>query len=203
MTILALSDIHDCFAWFDPKTMCAGKNIDLIIIAGDITNTGETKHAKKWIEELNKYAAVFWIPGNHDLGVKRSDTFGDTNILNEVIHFNEYSFLGLSMSPCYDMPHLAERWDHMTAREDIEKAYYELYANQTVDIVLSHCPPYSELSEVADGVNIGSKYLLEYIKKYQPKIVICGHCHQMGGEEIMIGKTRVINVATKYQIIDV
>jgi len=70
-----------------------------------------------------------------------------------------------------------------------------------VDILLTHVPPYGVLDKVSfekapehwKGKHGGSKDLLKYIKKKQPRLVLCGHIHE-GKGEAMVGKTRVINL---------
>ncbi len=67
------------------------------------------------------------------------------------------------------------------------------------DIYLSHLPPLGTLDlSVRFGIDhIGSKQLLETIKKYHPKLVICGHSHIWGGISEKIGDTLVINVSSQ------
>ena len=43
------------------------------------------------------------------------------------------------------------------------------------------------------GKHAGSKVILDYIKKYQPKYVFCGHIHE-GEGKAKIGKTEVYNL---------
>tara|TARA_Y100000310_G_scaffold341786_1_gene442095 strand:- start:1527 stop:2318 length:792 start_codon:yes stop_codon:yes gene_type:complete len=69
-----------------------------------------------------------------------------------------------------------------------------------VDILLCHYPPYGILDKVGNmapkrwrGKNAGSKTILNYIKKKQPKYVFCGHIHEAKGKK-KIGKTVVHNV---------
>jgi len=69
-----------------------------------------------------------------------------------------------------------------------------------VDIMLTHQPPYGVLDIVKErfvpkkwkGKHAGSVMLLDYIKKYHPRYVICGHVHEDRGIR-KIGKTTVIN----------
>lgn len=67
------------------------------------------------------------------------------------------------------------------------------------DIYLSHLPPLGTLDlSVRFGIDhIGSKELLDAIKKYHPKLVICGHSHIWGGNSKKIGDTLVINVSSQ------
>jgi Icc-related predicted phosphoesterase len=71
-----------------------------------------------------------------------------------------------------------------------------------LDILVSHHPPYGYLDKVSSkynppkpwiGKHAGSKTILDYIKKYQPKYVFCGHIHE-GEGKAKIGKTEVYNL---------
>jgi Icc-related predicted phosphoesterase len=59
-------------------------------------------------------------------------------------------------------------------------------------IVVSHAPPLGYLDKTPWG-NGGSRILLDAIKKFQPRLVICGHIHEAKGKK-KIGKTEVYNV---------
>lgn len=71
-------------------------------------------------------------------------------------------------------------------------------------LLLSHAPPYKILDKTKSGKHVGSKILLEAIKKHQPKLVLCGHIHESKGKA-KIGKTRVVNLGCcgDYEIIEV
>lgn len=70
---------------------------------------------------------------------------------------------------------------------------------QYADIYLSHLPPLGSLDlSVRFGIkHVGSKSLLKAIKKYHPKLVICGHSHIWGGFSKKIGNTLIINVSSQ------
>ncbi len=86
--------------------------------------------------------------------------------------------------------------------KELQKAI-RVIKNKKVDIVLSHLPPYGVLDIDPDPPDylkdkkghMGSKILREYIKKYQPKLVVCGHIHIPG--QTKIGNTIVINPGEK------
>jgi len=70
-----------------------------------------------------------------------------------------------------------------------------------LDILICHQPPYGYLDQTNHpsapkewrGKHAGSKVILDYIKKYQPKYVFCGHIHENPGMK-KIGKTEVYNL---------
>lgn len=62
-------------------------------------------------------------------------------------------------------------------------------------ILLSHAPPYGYLDKTHSGIHIGSKILLEAIKKNHPKLVLCGHVHEAKGTA-KIGRTEIYNLGS-------
>ena len=67
-----------------------------------------------------------------------------------------------------------------------------------VDILCTHIPPRLEAAtmDVVAGRPVeGSTYLLDYIEEHRPRILYHGHVHQPAQRELMVGDTRVINVA--------
>lgn len=71
-----------------------------------------------------------------------------------------------------------------------------------LDILLCHAPPYGYLDKVSSefgapkrfwGKHVGSKLILDYIRKNQPRYVICGHIHE-GKGYAKIGNSHVYNI---------
>jgi Icc-related predicted phosphoesterase len=185
----------------------------------------ERQKTQKWLGELSQYARVLFIEGNHDEGIKGDDGIkgiestenreenreiekNAVNITHKLLFFHSenIAILGMSLAVAYDYPSLAVSWNHTTANEVVEQAYYEQFGY--ADIVVSHCPPSGKLGKalaVPSGkeIDIGSEQLRQYIIKNKPKLVICDHRHHNEDKmEEMIGETRVINVATKFKYID-
>lgn len=96
------------------------------------------------------------------------------------------------------------------AKEETDKARRALKRFGQVDILLCHQPPYGVLDKVRakfapkdwQGKHAGSKIIFDYIKKKQPKYVVCGHIHESAGMK-RIGKTEVYNLGVAgYEIIE-
>jgi Icc-related predicted phosphoesterase len=70
-----------------------------------------------------------------------------------------------------------------------------------LDILVSHQPPQGILDKVNfpgvpdswKGKHAGSKAILDYIKKFQPRYAFCGHIHEGEGHK-KIGRTEVYNL---------
>jgi len=100
------------------------------------------------------------------------------------------------------------------AKKESDKARKILkwFAKGKIDILLCHQPPYGILDKVTAkyapkhwyGKHAGSKIILDYIKKKQPRFVFCGHVHEGKGQK-KVGKTEVINagVSGDYFLLDI
>lgn len=206
---------------------------DCILIAGDMTNYGVTSsdssnmfefvireaNLSSWLSSLADYfnCPIYFIPGNHDIKMRKwKDTNTHVhNIYNSYVHHMQgvgelgYNLFitGMSLSPCYDMPRIAKVWDNMTANKSHESRYYNQFATihmpNSLNIFVSHCPPYGVLDSCDNGALIGSKGLLKLIENVKPDIVICGHVHEHGGEMVKLGDTYVVNVATVFRVLEI
>jgi Icc-related predicted phosphoesterase len=96
------------------------------------------------------------------------------------------------------------------ARKETDKAKRILNNFNNLDILVCHQPPYGYLDKVNNssapkgwnGKHAGSKTILDYIRKYQPKYVFCGHIHE-GEGRAKIGKTEIYNLGVAgHKIID-
>ncbi len=98
------------------------------------------------------------------------------------------------------------------AKRQTDKARRVLRSfDMNLNILLCHQPPYGFLDRVNfpgapknwQGKHAGSEVILNYIKRYQPKYVLCGHIHEAKGIK-RIGKTTIINLGSSgdYRIIN-
>lgn len=88
------------------------------------------------------------------------------------------------------------------AKKETDKSKRILNNFKNLDILVCHQPPYGYLDKVSSkynppkswiGKHAGSKVILNYIKKYSPKYVFCGHIHE-GEGRVKIGRTEVYNL---------
>jgi Icc-related predicted phosphoesterase len=88
------------------------------------------------------------------------------------------------------------------AKRATDKAKKILKQFKDMDILVCHQPPYGILDKVSSrynppknwiGKRAGSKIILDYVKKVQPRYVFCGHIHEGEGVK-KIGKSEVYNL---------
>ncbi|MEK6972777.1 MAG: metallophosphoesterase [archaeon] len=186
MKILALSDIHNEIPLVDKLLWnIAKKDIDLIIICGDITNYGPKDYAERILDKLS-FTRVLAIPGNLDLN--EIATLLDTRSIslhNKKIKLNGFNFVG------YGGGLLGNVGVILNMEEKVKRDLAKLVDNKT--ILVTHLPPINSLLDNVNGKHIGSKAVREIIESKKPFLHLCGHAHESANEE-KIKETTSINV---------
>ncbi len=201
MKILAASDIHADLDTVEKLAKKAKeKNVDLVVLAGDLTVLGKgLEGLLKPLTNSKKKIAI--IPGNHEseadiffLSKKYPDTL--YNLHQYSFKVGDVGFFGCGLANI-GPNEISE--DEVRSR--IERSFnYVKDAKRKVLVV--HMPPYkTKLDTVGRNVNIGSKAVREMIEKLKPDKCICGHVHETFGLEDKIGETEVFNVGPKGKII--
>lgn len=90
-------------------------------------------------------------------------------------------------------PHFKNRMKKNPKRE---QKLNNLIKENSDSILISHNLPYGYVDKAYNGKHVGSKILLNAIKKHQPKYVFCGHIHEAKGKS-RIGKTQVYNLGER------
>lgn len=197
MKLVLLSDLHEHLP--DLSKL----DYDGVIIAGDLSFRpymdlqGEVDfylgRFYPWVKSLKK--DVFCIYGNHDHAGELTEVRrrGPDNI--RVDYWGVNKMFGLYINALsFTLPF--QSWAFQ-ADERRLNAMLEYMGKS--DILVTHGPPFNTLDE-HECKNIGSKAVLQYIFKHQPKLVVCGHCHTRGFE--WVGDTLVVNasyVGNEYQ----
>ncbi len=80
-----------------------------------------------------------------------------------------------------------KRLKYRKKHEKQEKSLFSKKSNN-LDILLAHYPPYGYFDKVdypgenpMNGKHVGFKPYTKYIKKFKPKLFICGHMHEYQG----------------------
>ncbi len=197
--ILAVGDIHGDTGLVKKLAEKAKKeNIDLVILAGDLTFAERsTKNIIGPFVKAKKQ--VLLIPGNHE-SVATADFLAEMYPNTTNIH--GYSFiknnLGVFGAGTVD-------WGIGSAKNSeifnlLKKGNKKIKTSEK-KIMVTHMHPRGSKAEFS-GFK-GSAAVKKAIKEFKPDIAICSHIHEAAGIEEKIGKTKVINVSRKPKIFEI
>ncbi|MCX6746945.1 MAG: metallophosphoesterase [Candidatus Pacearchaeota archaeon] len=197
--ILAVGDIHGDTGLVKRLAEKAVKeNIDLVILAGDLTFAESS--VKNLIGPFIKAKKqVLLIPGNHE-SMATADFLAEMYPNTKNIH--GYSFrkddLGIFGAGAGDIG-----INQIKDSEIFEllKRGHESIKDLNKKIMVTHMHPKGSKQEFS-GFQ-GSDAVRRAIKQFKPNVLITAHIHEAAGMEEEIGKTKVINVSRKEKIFEI
>jgi Icc-related predicted phosphoesterase len=190
---LAASDIHGNYK---PLVDYLKENsVDLVVLAGDITNFGPPELGEEILNEISSYEVpVLAIPGNCD-PISIHGKIDCSNAINihgrgvVIKNLGICGFGGSNPTPFNTPLEFEEVEIYSEARKAMESI-----KDQKITLMVTHTPPYgTEADLIGTGDHVGSKSLRKVIEEFQPSINICGHVHESCATD-KIGVTSVVNV---------
>lgn len=167
MKILHISDTHNCH-----HRLRDLPEADVVVHSGDFCMVGSEQEAidfLNWFCDL-PYNHKIFICGNHD------DCLYGANIdgLDNNVHYLCNSGIEVDGVKFYGIPMFMG--DCITDRQSRN------YANipTDTDILITHSPAFGIL-DFDDGINYGSKELLQAVTSVNPRIHLFGHIHKQHG----------------------
>jgi uncharacterized protein len=194
--LLIFSDIHSNHQAL--KRLMAIE-ADYYFGAGDLVNWGRGLEACGKI--LNQRAGkVYVLPGNHESEAQISSfctQFGFRNFHGQTLRIGEHHIAGLG----YSSPTPFNTPGEYTEAE--LSARLALFEKLSPLVLICHAPPFdTALDRIRDGVHGGSRSIRDFIDRHQPESFFCGHIHEAEGVEIMIGKTKAVNVGKRGYLLE-
>jgi len=199
--ILAIGDIHGDKRLTQKLADKAEKeNIDLVILAGDLT------HFENSLEGIigpfiKAKKQVLIIPGNHE-SVETVNFLAKMYPNTKSLHgyYIKRGKLGIFGAGLANIGPFAISEKELF--EMLKEGNAQL-KNIEKRIMVTHIHPSGTTMEKMSKFVPASTAVRKAIEKFQPDIAICGHVHEAAGMEEMIGKTRVINVSRKEKIFEI
>ncbi len=219
--IAAAGDVHASEATRDRIARAFGEveaGADVVLLAGDLTTTGEPEQAKVLAAALRGLSIpVFAVLGNHDLHSGCGDEIraviedAGVHVLERSsatcelagLHFGVVGTKGFvggfpgSSLPDFGEPILREVYAETTAEVDaIGRGLQEIVHCDVRVVLLHYSPTVETLAGEPEGIHVflGSERLATPIAEYRPDLVLHGHAHA-GAFEGCIGSVPVYNVA--------
>lgn len=199
MKILATGDLHGDTRLAEKLAKTAqDENVDLVIIAGDITNFhGSTDNLIGHFKKRNQKVLI--IPGNHESFSTTdflSDLYEVKNIHGSGVKYDDVGIFGcgganIGLEPMHDDEFF----------NTLDKGHKDI-AYLKKKIMVTHVHPTGTHMEKMTNIFKGSHGIRRAVDDFQPDILICCHVHEAAGIEEKIGNTKVLNVSKQAKIIN-
>jgi Icc-related predicted phosphoesterase len=194
MKILTFVDLHgnkDALSILKFKARMA----DLIICAGDISVF--ENNLSSLVKEIAKFKKpVLMLHGNHEKvsSLKEECSLYDNIFFlhKGIYELNDILFIG------YGGGGFSERSPGFNSFVEKIKPFLK-----KKNVLITHGPPYGVTIDYIHNSHVGNKDFLNFIKKVQPNLVVCGHIHETAGKQDIIGKTKIINPGPSGKIIEI
>jgi hypothetical protein len=186
MRLFAIADPHGNYSKIEELLKIAG-DVDLILIAGDITNFGPDEKALDLFDKFNQ--RILAVPGNcdHESIIKVIEDSKATDIHKKSISIEGIRFIGIGGSnpTPFCTPFELQECDF---EENTKRMLEDVKADEML-VTLTHTPPFGVLDMVGDS-HVGCKALNAFLDKAD--LMVCGHIHEARGIE-KSGKTVIVN----------
>lgn len=190
--IVAVSDTHN--NTFDlPQG-------DILVHAGDLTMRGSMPEIVKGLDWLSshkdKFKHIVFVAGNHDFGFQEEPEVCKAICENRNIIYLQDQLIELEGLKIYGSPWQPRYFDWAFNSTDAELEEHWKKIPEGIDILLTHCPPFSILDFVPRSyTHIGCRHLQSRVLEIKPKVHIFGHCHESFGYKELNG-IHFYNVST-------
>lgn len=200
--IVAISDTHNKHF----KMKLPLPQGDILVHAGDSTNTGQITEIKKFNhflqQECKHFKHIVCIAGNHDWGFQREASLAKKVITEGLdnVHYLRDESVTLEGIKFYGSPWQPEfcNWAFNLPRGKVLADVWDLIPNDT-DVLITHGPPYGYLDDVAfRGDRVGCVDLAKRVDQLKPKLHIFGHIHRdrVNPDQIIdTGSTKYVNAS--------
>ena len=203
MKLTCISDTHG------RHELITVPDADMILHAGDCTNTGTTEQIIEFCEWYGKLPHKYkvLIAGNHDWGFERDKDKHQKICEDNGIIYLQDSGCEIEGIKIWGSPQTPEFCDWAfncwRSQRIADLAYYNRYdfigkywdmIPEDTDILLTHGPPYDILDKCRSG-HVGCELLAKKIEDSGIKYHIFGHIHE-GRGEFFDGVTKYINAAS-------
>lgn len=200
MRLFVISDLHGK-ASLARAALEAAAGADAIVVCGDISDFGHGLREVCGVLSSFEGGEVIVVPGNCDLPSeveKVCSEFGLTYAHGRLIDLGgvKLGTVGGSTKTPFNTP--------LELGEDEIASLLSRFSNSENLVLATHSPPHgTEVDRIFSGLHVGSRALREFIEREEPLLCACGHVHERGGVEDVVGRTRVVNVARRGLLFEV
>ena len=192
MRIGYVVDVHGSFDAV-PRVLEQMRDIDLLIVGGDITTGGSPDDAARAIEVWRLLVPqLLALAGNMD-SAAIDERLGELGVAldGRGIVLDGVGVCGVSAAPVSPLQTPYELADDELERRS-ERAFAAVAGAGRI-VFCPHAPPLDTACDLLrSGEHVGSSVIRRFVEREQPDIVLCGHIHEARGTDA-IGKSRIVN----------
>jgi uncharacterized protein len=191
MKLLAFSDLHrdlDQAA----RLVELSEDADVVAGVGDFASIHEGLETTiDALKPITKPTVL--VPGNNetDEALRKAAAGWATVLHGEGTEVDGVPFFGLGA----DVPVTPWDWSFDLTEEEAEA---KLAACPDGAVLLSHSPPKGHVDK-----GLGSEAVLRAAEQKHPRLILCGHIHELWGQESRAGDVRVLNLGPAGKIIEI
>ncbi|HMP83552.1 MAG TPA: metallophosphoesterase [Verrucomicrobiota bacterium] len=204
MKLLFVADLHYALKQFD-WLMASASDFDAVIIGGDLLDLGSALDLdvqivviEKYLDKLRQKTRLLVSSGNHD-GDGRSPANESVCAWLQAVRGDQLFVDGDSVEIGDTLITICPWWDGPVSRAELEQQLVrESSRVKSRWIWIHHSPPDKSPVSWAGKKFGGDEFLVEWIQRWQPELVLSGHIHNApfianGSWIDRLGKTWVFN----------
>ncbi|MBO4731606.1 MAG: metallophosphoesterase family protein [Spirochaetaceae bacterium] len=215
MHLLILSDIHGDFSRAG-KIEEEFKKADAVLFAGDFSKLFKTETGLPILNEvMEKNENLLAVLGNCDApDLLKELEKKDVSVQGELVFRDGLFFAGTGGALKFtgDTANERDEDDLMRDLQVVRDRFAEYQDSETPGrwnnlVLIVHQPPKdTKLDKITAGIHVGSPALTEFIKEYQPLLLVSGHIHESAAIDTL-GNTVMINPGSfaegKYAVVQI
>ena len=171
MKFLVITDLHQnesAIEWIN--SLAEKYDVRAILFLGDVTDMGTCEDGRRILKRLKR--ETYFIPGNCDpesISRDNADIIKDVHGKAFEIDGIEFAALGGSNITIFGTPCELEEGEITKRLDPISSEGM---------VLMTHAPSYGILDHIPNGMSVGSKAILDIVKKYRPVVALSGHIHE-------------------------
>ena len=215
MHLLILSDIHGDFSRAG-KIEEEFKKADAVLFAGDFSKLFKTETGLPILNEvMEKNENLLAVLGNCDApDLLKELEKKDVSVQGELVFRDGLFFAGAGGALKFtgDTANERDEDDLMSDLQVVRDRFAEYQDSENPGrwnnlVLIVHQPPKdTKLDKITAGIHVGSSALTEFIKEYQPLLLVSGHIHESAAIDTL-GNTVMINPGSfaegKYAVVQI
>ena len=215
MHLLILSDIHGDFSRAG-KIEEEFKKADAVLFAGDFSKLFKTETGLPILNEvMEKNENLLAVLGNCDApDLLKELEKKDVSVQGELVFRDGLFFAGAGGALKFtgDTENERDEDDLMSDLQVVRDRFAEYQDSENPGrwnnlVLIVHQPPKdTKLDKITAGIHVGSPALTEFIKEYQPLLLVSGHIHESAAIDTL-GNTVMINPGSfaegKYAVVQI